>query len=270
MSAHARSRSGPATVPRPAREAPAAPSRPASPRMPRGRRLPTRLLTGRRALLAVVVLVVGAALSWVVFWSSLLDVREVTVTGERRLPERVVLGRADVPLAVPLARVDVDRVAARVAKLAPVAKVDVVRRWPHHVEIVVVERRAAAAVPVGESYRLVDRAGRPFATVDSRPRRLPMVRAELDRPSDVRTVAAALEVLRALPPGIARRVNEAEAFTTDDIRLSLRDGSVVLWGDAGRTERKAVVLRALMSPKAGMAGDIEVYDVSAPDVPTTR
>ncbi len=53
------------------------------------------------------------------------------------------------------------------------------------------------------------------------------------------------------------------ARTFDDVRLVLRDGSIVQWGNAERSDRKAVVLRSLLTLKAAR------YDVSAPDLPTT-
>ena len=60
--------------------------------------------------------------------------------------------------------------------------------------------------------------------------------------------------------GIIDQTRLPHAFVT--LRLT-RDRTVV-WGSPERGDRKATVLTALMSRRA------DVYDVSAPDAPTTR
>ena len=51
--------------------------------------------------------------------------------------------------------------------------------------------------------------------------------------------------------------------TPDDVRLLMRSGSVVFWGDSTATAHKAEVLPALLRRQA------DRYDVRAPDSPTT-
>ena len=55
----------------------------------------------------------------------------------------------------------------------------------------------------------------------------------------------------------------APLLARDDVVLTLRAGAAVRWGSAERADRKAQVLRSLLPVRA------EVYDVSAPDLPTT-
>ena len=54
------------------------------------------------------------------------------------------------------------------------------------------------------------------------------------------------------------------ARSRDDVVLSLRGGALVQWGSAEQAEAKIAVLTALLPLKASY------YDVSAPDLPTTR
>ena len=49
-----------------------------------------------------------------------------------------------------------------------------------------------------------------------------------------------------------------------DVVLLLRDGREVRWGGVERSERKADVLMALLTQPG------QVFDVSSPDLPTTR
>ena len=89
------------------------------------------------------------------------------------------------------------------------------------------------------------------------PRRLPKVRAEGG------ALAAATSVVNGLPADLLKRVVSVSATTLDDIDLHLRSGDVVRWGSALDSETKAEVLQALLRRKA------DLYDVSAPELPTT-
>jgi cell division protein FtsQ len=71
-------------------------------------------------------------------------------------------------------------------------------------------------------------------------------------------------MLRQLPEPVARRVRSIGADSPDGIRLRLRDGALVEWGDASLTARKAEVLLALLPQKA------VTYDVRSPDTPAIR
>ena len=72
-----------------------------------------------------------------------------------------------------------------------------------------------------------------------------------------------MAVLAALPADISARLVSISATTRDDVALTLRSGALVRWGSAQQPEFKAEVLRALLRHKRA------VYDVSAPELPTT-
>jgi cell division protein FtsQ len=87
-----------------------------------------RWLAWRRvvAVLVVVALVGGAV--WALWFSSMLSVRAVEVTGTSRLKPGQVRRAADVRLGGPLVSVDLGAVRARIAALAPVEHVEVSRK----------------------------------------------------------------------------------------------------------------------------------------------
>ena len=74
---------------------------------------------------------------------------------------------------------------------------------------------------------------------------------------------ATLDVLDALPVQVRAQVREVRAASLEQVTLRLTRGRTVEWGSAERSERKAAVLAVLLTRKA------RVYDVSAPDSPTT-
>src|SRR5690242_18218688 len=96
-----------------------------------------------RPILVVVLLVGAVSLGfWLVYFSPVLAVHGVQVTGAQSLDPRVVRRAAEIPPDTPLATVDLGAVAARVENLRAVKSVDVSRSWPHQVRIDVVERQA--------------------------------------------------------------------------------------------------------------------------------
>lgn len=226
----------------------------------RGRaRRRSRLLAVLTALV-VLALLVGAG--WLLLGSDALGVDRVRVTGVQRLTAADVEEHAQIEPGTPLARLDTDAVAERVTALAAVRTVDVARRWPGTVEIAVRERTPAAVVREGAGWLLVDRTGVAFASERKRLVGLPV----LDAPADAgRTeLRSALEVLDSLPAAVRADVREVSVVSAEEVTLRLSKGRSVVWGSTERAERKAAVLTVLLSRKAS------VYDVSAPDTPTTR
>ncbi|RJK96820.1 cell division protein FtsQ/DivIB [Vallicoccus soli] len=219
-----------------------------------------------RALLAVLLLaaLVAGGL-WVVRSSTLLGVDRVTVTGATSVPVAQVLDRVGVRVGTPLATVDTGAVAARVAGIRRVEAVEVHRRWPGTLAVVLTERVPLAVEQVRGrqgGWAVVDREGVALERADEPPAGLPVVGTEGERAAEARRTA--LAVLDGLPAPLLRQVRSAAATGPDDVTLELTGDRTAVWGSADRGERKAVVLGALLKVEA------EVYDVSAPDAPTTR
>lgn len=224
----------------------------------------------RRRLLVVALLVLlTAGTVWLVWFSSVLEVREVRVAGVEGVRADEVLRAADVPVGLPLARVDAAATEQGIRGLPWVEAVEVRRGWPNEVVLAVEVREPIAVLdpsaPVPDSVAAaggngpwgIDADGVVFPAEDGLPRRLPRVRAE------GAALAAATSVVNALPEDLLKRVVSVTATTLDDIDLHLRSGDVVRWGSALDSDTKADVLRALLGRKADM------YDVSAPELPTT-
>lgn len=216
-----------------------------------------------RWALAIVV-AVGALVGgvWLVFFSQVLGVAGVTVTGTDYLTVGQVTEAAAVPVGTPLARVDLSAVEARVEALPAVRDASVSRAWPDRVRVEVEERTAVAVVQDGGAIRGMDAEGVLFRDFPRLPAGLPQVRTAPEAGQDARREAA--RVAAALPPSLARTVDHLEVATIDRISLVLRDGRQVVWGSAQDSATKAQVLQALLSQ------DAQVYDVSVPGQPTTR
>ena len=193
--------------------------------------------------------------------SSALAVDSVRVVGVERLSADEVRQQAAVPDGAALATVDLDDVQRRVGDLAAVAAVEVVRDWPAALVIRVRERTPAAVQFRSGAWVLIDRDGTAFDRHEKRPKGLPAVTTPSG--GDQQALRSALRVLDALPPDVRAKVRQVSASSPDDVRLRLSRDRTVVWGSDERNARKSAVLEVLLTRKA------RVYDVSAPDIPTT-
>ncbi|KJS55218.1 hypothetical protein VM98_14545 [Streptomyces rubellomurinus subsp. indigoferus] len=233
-----------------------------------------RLRLSRRGI--VVLSVLGAAvlgvLAWLVFLSSVLDVRDVSVQGatDDKLTSDQVRDAIGGLAGGPLARVDLDGVRQRVEAIPRVAKAEVWRGWPHTLQVKIVQRTAAAAVK-GEDgqFTQVDATGVSFATEAAPPEGVPVVELRLSQQAkDVdgvisrpQLVQGAVAVAAGLPPEVAKRAGSVLVHSYDDIELQLSGGATVRWGSPEQNDRKARVLVALLNQKGTN------FDVSAPEAP---
>jgi cell division protein FtsQ len=224
----------------------------------------------RRLRVALPWTIAGAVLAlvgvgvWVVYDTAAFGVREVRVTGAAILSPIQVRQAAAVRPGTPLARVDLDAVRARVARLAPVDTVQVRRDWPHAIVVSVVERKPVMAVPDGKRFRLVDVHGVAYQTVTRRPAGLPLARLAAPPGPAEPTTRAAVQVLRALTGRLRAQLVTLVVDGPARIRLELRGDRRIIWGDATESDTKARVATSLL------ARDGDTIDVSAPDVVTIR
>ena len=224
----------------------------------RSRRLRTRF---KLALALAAILAVAGGI-WTVFFSSWLAADAVAVTGTTTLRHERVVRAAAVDEGVPLLRVDLEAVRRRVAAIPAVAHVRVDRDWPHTVVITVTERRPLAAVHHRSAWWVMDDEGVLFRRTRGPAPSLPVV--EVAARSDAAALREVASVVAVLPDDIVETTRRVRAPTRDSISLALHNGRTVVWGNAAESDRKAAVLEVLLRSPAS------VYDVSVPELPTTR
>jgi cell division protein FtsQ len=218
-----------------------------------------RAIMRRWTVLLVVLAVLGVL--YLVLFTPVLGVHDVEVEGTQGLTPDEVRQVAAVEMGTPLARLDTDEIVARVATLPRVAQVEVSRSLPGTVKIVVSERNPVAFAQRPDGFHMVDGTGVDYAVVPQPPAGLPSIEVAAINPEDLATKAV-VEVLAQIPPQLRERVVTYAAKSPGDVQLELADGRLVKWGDAAGSERKALVLAAILTRPG------KVFDVSAPDLPT--
>ncbi len=208
----------------------------------------------------IVVVLLGVA-GYLVWFSPVFAAATVTVTGNKLLSKTDIVDAAQFVPGTPLARLDVDAIADRVAGLPAVARVTVRRDWPDQLTVEITERTPHLSIPAGGGYLIADASGVVFQAVKDQPSGLVRVVAD---PNDQAVLADVGTVFSALSDQQRAQVNRLEAPSRDGIVLRLKDGAKVIWGSAEQSSIKAQVLAKLLP----LGGDI--FDVSAPAFPARR
>lgn len=227
-------------------------------------KVPTRgVIRGLKVLMwSALASVLAVALGLVLYFTPIMSVRHIAVSGLAALTEPEVLTAAAVPQGAPLLQVDTDAVAERVATIRRVASARVQRDYPSTLRIIVVERVPVAVKDYPDGPHLFDKDGVDFAAAPP-PQGLPYLDTDNPGPTDLPTKAA-LQVLLSLRPEVASQVARIGAPSVASLTLTLLDGRQVIWGTTDRTEEKALKLGALLTQPG------QTYDVSSPDLPTVK
>lgn len=226
-----------------------------------------RWLRWRPVLAGLLLVAVLSTTVWLVWFSQVLAVAEVRVSGTDVVRSRSVEAATEGLMGVPLARVDLDRLHHRVAAIAEVRDVRVSREWPDTVVVSIQEREPLAAVEVAGRLKAMDADGKLF-DVPGGLGSLPRVQTSGATTGEALREAAS--VVAALPADLAGRVDHVQVATVDQVSLVLGDGRTVAWGSADDSDLKAEVLAALLAEADGAQGpqagsDI---DVSVPGRPS--
>jgi cell division protein FtsQ len=189
-------------------------------------------------------------------------VRTVDVVGLSSIPQEQVLAALAVPSGERLLQVDTGAAAQRVAQIPKVARARVQRQYPSTVRVTIDERVAVVFYDSAQGQHLVDAEAVDFA-IEPPPPGLPRLTVPTPGADDPPT-RTALKVLSTIPPDLRAQVREIAAKSISDIRLTLFDDRVIVWGSAENADRKAAIALPLLTQPG------QTYDISSPDLPTVK
>jgi cell division septal protein FtsQ len=209
----------------------------------------------------------GAVLALMLFvavgvLSPLTAVREVRIAGASQVNVedlQTALARFE---GVPLALVS-EQDVHRALEPFPLIQRYAIERIPPHTLVVRIEERDAVMALEGDgALQLLDPAGVLIGTAEERPVGVPLAREQAADPASP-AFSAAGRVIRDLPPDIREQLAEVSATSAQDVSFILTSGTQVVWGEAAETQRKAIVLRSVLSA----VGAVAKIDVSSPNAP---
>ena len=248
---------------------------PVDPRM-KQRRIEVARQEGRRRLKILILIVSVLVLTggtFVAMRSPFLDVDRLAITSGPHTSPQDVTAAAGVPKHRAVIDVDTGAVARRIRTLPWVRSVQVKRRWPGTIEIVVVERVPAAAVPAAAGgWAVVDGVGRVLARVAAPPPELaPVVDvAPVGAPGTTvwQSVRPSLAVAAALPRALVAKVAGVGPGPDGEVQLHLKPAGLARLGPPSELAAKLSALVVVLDhvPLTTAAG-IALVDVRVPTTP---
>ena len=199
-------------------------------------------------------------------FSPLMALRTIEVTGTNRIPAADIAQALDGQLGTPLPLVDLAEVKRELSEFTLIRSYVTESRPPDTLVVRVIEREPVGAIASAAGFDLVDAAGVVIQSSADRPAGYPVVTATGG--ASGAGFQSAVAVVWALPEGIRSQLDSVAAATKDDVTLTLAGGARVVWGNAERSEYKAVVLSALIVSHP--VGSVTEYDVSSPDSAVVR
>lgn len=233
----------------------------------RERRIEVQREAGRRRLrvLLIVSCVLSAAgLAYLAVMSPILDVDNITISGERHVNPLTIRAAAGVHRGDHLLLLDTGSVARRVERNPWVRVAKVERDLPGTLRIVITEYKPAAYVRVTGAVMLVAASGHVIASASAAPAGTVEIRGvrRAPAPGDTLAPADAASVVPHLPALIGDQV-EAVDVSGSGLALVMRGGGDIRLGNSSDLAAKAASARAVLQQLAGTP--YAYIDVSTPD-----
>lgn len=241
------------------------------PRISRRRRAVARGNRRRAVIRVSVVAGLGLAL-WASFFSPLLAVREVTLSGAEHTRVSDVQAVSGLDTSDNLLLLSASEVASRIEMLPWVKGVEVERKLPGTVKVSIVERRAAMVLAVDDERYIVDKDARVLESAEDDYGLPVLAGPRLTAPEPGETLASleltsALRAFSALPPKLRRDVEAVFAPTLERITFQLSDGIQVRYGPAADMVSKNEVLGLLLERLRSESRTTSYIDVRVPESP---
>lgn len=240
--------------------APGGPGASAPPASGRARRIRRRVTIGVAASLVLCAVVLG------LLRSPLFGADRLVVEGARRLSVERVLRIAGIGQGDNVVWFDADDAARRLEADPWISRAEVRADLPNTIHVRVTERAPVAAVETHDGWQVLAADGVLLATPADEPR-LPTITV-LVPGEDMATMGARL--LGAMEADLRRRVGGLTVGVDGIVRLVLRTGVTVTYGDVGSAQEKAQALAAVIAWAQEERAHVQEIDVSVPGAPTAR
>ena len=240
-----------------------------------GRRRDVREESARRRLRWLLALVVAGSLvgvaAWLVYQSSYLAVREVSIDGQVRSQVDAVLEARQVVHGVPTIRVQAAALEAALLADPWVAAASVTVTWPGSVAVAVLEHEPAAWVAVADAWLLTSSSGVVLEVADRPSTGLPHISVGSAAAAPGETVdavaIAALEFVIALPEEIAENASISGSAAVLGGHVAGHD---VLLGYPTEMAAKARSLSAVLDSSVSDGAEIVLISADRPAVKHQR
>jgi cell division protein FtsQ len=189
--------------------------------------------------------------------STAFALREITVTGNRILPEAEIVRRSGLQLGRPLLAADTERAAAALLSIPLIRGATVRVAWPRRAVVTVTERSPVLALRWSGAVLVLDEEGVPFRRQDNPDGLVPLSIesappwARLGEPLPYRRVRDVAAAFASLDGEARADVASLELDAHGDLIVRLASGVTVRVGEPAELRRKLRLASEIMRALAG-------------------
>lgn len=214
-------------------------------------------------LLTVLVILLISGLAYLLGWSNVLTVKEISYLGApTKSSETTIKNLARLEVGDRLARVEIRKIAGRIQTLPWVDSADLSRNWISGKIVVAVTPRVPIATFNGQ---LMDAKGKRFELPGGFELKLPSVFAK-----DAESGLAAIKLFTKLPAEFSIRTSAFTATSPKNINFKIVEGKRsinVIWGADKEIDLKLKVYKALVAlPENSKINKIDLTEPRSPIV----
>lgn len=214
-------------------------------------------------LLTVLVILLISGLAYLLGWSNVLTVKEISYLGApTKSSETTIKNLAILEVGDRLARVEIRKIAGRIQTLPWVDSADLSRNWISGKIVVAVTPRVPIATFNGQ---LMDAKGKRFELPGGFELKLPSVFAK-----DAESGLAAIKLFTKLPAEFSTRTSAFTATSSENIYFKIVEGKRsinVIWGADKEIDLKLKVYKALVAlPENSKINKIDLTEPRSPIV----
>jgi cell division protein FtsQ len=225
-----------------------------------------------RLLVAFIVVIVLASLSWRIYNSSLFEVREIRVEGNRMVKKDDILRRAGVERGMNLVKISARDVKERVQAEPWIQDVRVVKEYPDRLTLKISERKPIASIRNEGGIFVVDKDGyiwKNNRAIGRLPevRDLPAPKIKIGERLEVRELRNALLCLNSMDASTYSLIVSLSAPSVENLTLQLTNGVLVSYGEALETVKKNYVLGLILSQARLKGEKLARIDLRVPSHP---
>jgi len=221
------------------------------------------MLFRKHRLLTFLAILLIAGLAYLLGWSNVLTVKEISYTGApTKRSEVTVKNLTNLEVGERLARVETREIAGRLQTLPWIESADLSRNWISGKIVIAVTPRIPIATFNGE---LMDATGKRFELPGGFKSKLPSVFAR-----DTKSGLAAIKLFTKLPSEFSTRTSAFTATSPENINFKITEGKrslFVIWGSDIEIELKLKVYKALVAlPENSKIKKIDLTEPRSPIV----
>jgi len=217
----------------------------------------------KHRLLIVLVILLIAGMAYLLGWSNVLTIKEISYTGApTKSSEATVKNLARLEIGERLARIEMRKIAGRIQTLPWVDSANLSRNWISGKIFVAITPRLPIAT---FNNQLMDAKGKRFELPGGYGSKLPSVFAK-----DPKSGLAAIRLFTKLPTEFSTRTSAFTATSPVSINFKIIEGKrslMVIWGADNEIDLKLKVYRVLIAlPENSKIGKIDLTEPRSPIV----